>query len=79
MTSFEAGFVKYAQEQGILPEEAWTILQKSATHPELNSLLNSFSNDAGNDPKELEKLSYMLELDTFDREVHLAAKELYNL
>jgi len=79
MTSFEAGFVKHAQEQGISQEEALAILQKSASHPELDSLLNSFPDDLQNDPEELEKLSHMLELDYFDKEMQEATKELYNV
>ena len=79
MNSFEAGFVKHAQEQGILFEEALVMLQKSASHPDLQVLLNSLPQDDNNDPEDLEKLSYLLELDNYDKIIQQETQNLYNL
>lgn len=61
MTSFEAGFYKYAEEYGLPPSEAAQILKRASEYPGTQEMFKKLPDDsAKQSPNSLAELKEML-------------------
>jgi len=76
MTSFEAGFLKYAEEYGLSPEEAAHTLKRASDYPGTQEMFKKLPEEAAQNenPEELDQLSDLLkqhEVDSHFQQIKL--------
>jgi hypothetical protein len=77
MTSFEAGFVKYAEELGLSDKEAVLAFKRAMEHPEAAHFLKGLDTHTGSEsPQKLAALSELMYQQKIDDEMTQAAKSI---
>jgi hypothetical protein len=77
MTSFEAGFNKYAKECGLSPEKAAHILKRALEHPDTQQMFKELPDQENNqNPDELDTLANLAHQDSVDNAYSEAAKKI---
>jgi hypothetical protein len=76
MTSFEAGFIKYAEECGLSNEQAAYILKRAADHPDTQELFKELPHTEEESGEDLDNLKDMLSLDELDKQMQLDSSKL---
>jgi len=69
MTSFELGFIKYAQEQGLPRTQADYILQRAMDHPTSRETYIKEAEETNYTSNDLDNLSCLVALAAFDEEM----------
>lgn len=69
MTSFEAGFIKYASECGLPETQIRHILKRALAHPEAQQLASRSPEADETSPEDLDTLNEMMLLDDNDKQM----------
>jgi hypothetical protein len=82
MTSFEAGFFKYALERGFSESEAAHLLKQASEYPAAEQMFRSLpqqEEEQQHSPDELEALAELLKQKAIDSQLHLPDVHRVNL
>ena len=79
MTSFQLGFIKYAEECGLSSCQAAHMLKRSEDHPAVQDMFKNLpgSEPEQQSPEDLDLLNNMLQQDLIDQQLQQKAKALY--
>lgn len=71
MTSFEAGFVKYARECGLADDKTAHILKRAMDHPAAEGMFRSLpeEEEQQNSPEDMEMLAQLLKQELIDKQM----------
>jgi hypothetical protein len=70
MTSFEAGFIKYARECGLSDDKATHILKRAMDHPGAEGMFRTLPEEEDhNSPDDLEMLTQLLKQELIDKQM----------
>jgi hypothetical protein len=76
MTSFEAGFIKYARDCGLSDTQAVYILKRALDNPEMSDVVRK-QPQGKESPEELDALKDVYEQDEVDKEMSNFKKQLH--
>lgn len=76
MTSFEVGFIKYAEECGLSNERIAHILKRAADYPEVSSLFKQLPEAGEESPEHLDDMNNLMQQDLIDRQMLEDAQKL---
>jgi hypothetical protein len=76
MTSFEVGFIKYAEECGLSNERIAHILKRAADYPEVSSLFKQLPEAEEESPEHLDDMNNLMQQDLIDRQMLEDAQKL---
>ena len=76
MTSFEAGFIKYAEECGLSLEKTTHIFKRAMDHPDALAMFKAMPEEEPQVPGNLEALSNLLQQQLVHDDMEGAAKKI---
>jgi hypothetical protein len=74
MTSFEAGFIKYAKECGLPDAQVAHILKRAADHPAVQEIFKNLEGD--DSPEETEDLNDLWQQEAVDKQMSALNKKI---
>jgi DNA topoisomerase IB len=76
MTSFEVGFIKYAEECGLSDERIAHILKRAADYPEVSNLFKQLPEAGEESAEQLDEMNNLMQQDLVDRQMSEDAQKL---
>ena len=76
MTSFEAGFLKAAEDYGLSLEETVHIFKRAMEYPQANQLFKEMPEDEAETHEDMSVLADLLKHELIDKQMGTASKQL---
>lgn len=76
MTSFEAGFIKYAEECGLAPEAAAHVFKRAMEHPAAQNMFKELPEDQNESHEDISVLAELLKQDLIDQQMTAGSKQI---